>query len=145
MLSDEYRGFDVEPICYSCKSEYGSNDCIYCVHYDIRLGTQDKYKPLDCVRPMIDLEHKKYDTTNSNIPEDIETIELDIPEGVKHITINFKQNNNQQNTTHYSHIPEESDVGYDTYSCDNCGHHYCVDEGFDIPNYCENCGYRIEV
>ena len=118
--------------CYSCKSMYGSLYCDNCRWNSYDSGTEDKYQEDD-----LNVHTEKL-KINPN------TLEINVPEGVKSVTINFSKLDESSKTTHYSHIPEESDVGYSAYSCDNCGHHYCVDEGFDIPNYCENCGLRID-
>lgn len=118
--------------CLSCISTYGCLNCDDCKWNKYNPGIEDKYQ----------LGQLLLDNNEVLKPN---TLEINIPEGIDSIVINFKNKNNQQNTTHYSHIPEESDIGYNTYSCDNCGHHYCVCGGFDIPNYCENCGYKIEV
>lgn len=41
-------------------------------------------------------------------------------------------------------VPEECDVGYDTYKCSICNEHFVVDFDFEKPKFCPVCGARMD-
>jgi len=42
------------------------------------------------------------------------------------------------------HMPDKSDVYYDTYQCSNCNEEIVVDLGLEKPKFCPNCGAKMD-
>ncbi|WP_258107195.1 zinc ribbon domain-containing protein [Christensenella minuta] len=42
------------------------------------------------------------------------------------------------------HMPDKSDVYYDTYQCSNCNEEIVVGLGLEKPKFCPNCGARMD-
>ena len=54
-----------------------------------------------------------------------------------------KNDESRCDTTHYIGLPDESDIDYNTFRCDNCGHHYVLYRESKVPKFCEECGCKI--
>lgn len=78
--------------CYDCKSVYGCLNCDSCKYSIYSLGEEDRYEPIhnsDVTKEDIIMN----DTNQAHsIQFNPNTIEINIPEGVESIVINFKKN-----------------------------------------------------
>lgn len=80
--------------CYSCKSVYGCLNCDNCKYNTYILGEEDRYEP----HPLFynsDVTKEDIIISDTNQVHNIQlkpnTIEINIPENVESITINFKK------------------------------------------------------
>ena len=81
MVPNNFKDTDINTCCYSCMSIYGCLNCDGCQWSNYNPGIEDKYQ-------LSQLLLDNNEVLKPNI------LEINVPEGVESIVINFKKNNN---------------------------------------------------
>ena len=95
MVPDNFKDINLNTCCYSCKSTYECLNCDSCKYNMYSLGEEDRYEP----HPLFynsDVTKEDIIISDTNQAHNIQlkpnTIEINIPENVESIIINFKKN-----------------------------------------------------
>ncbi|MBC5648485.1 hypothetical protein [Christensenella tenuis] len=101
---------------------------------------------LECEVALAEEENERLETENAALWEKIAALVKAESEGRLHIAPYKEGDTMTAPEVHgqWVHMPDKSDVYYDTYQCSNCNEEIVVDLGLEKPKFCPNCGARMD-